>query len=60
MELEVPLKLSRVDFLGKGMAATGATLLGPKVRKKLAAAFSLRLSCHVEGQQNRLFLDLNM
>lgn len=34
MELEVPLKLSRVDSLGKGVAATGATLLGPKVRKE--------------------------
>lgn len=29
----MPLKLSRVDSLGKGTAATGATLLGPKVRK---------------------------
>lgn len=31
LELEVPLKLSRVDSLGK---RTGATLLGPRVSKE--------------------------
>lgn len=60
LELEVPLKLSRADSLSKGTAATGATLLGPGQEKKLAAAFSLPVSCHVEGQQNRSFLELNM
>lgn len=59
-ELEVPLKLScRVVSQGGRTAATGAALLGPGVGKKLAAAFSLPSSCHVEGQQNRLFLELN-
>lgn len=41
---------------GQKKAATGAAPLGPRVGKE---AGSLPSSCHVEGQQKRLFLELN-
>lgn len=50
LELEVPLKLSRVDSLGK---RTEATLLGPRVRKETGSCLwsAILLSCGGAAKQ---------